>query len=301
MSVIDFKELQKEDKPLLDCFFRARYYENSHFNFTNLYMWHEPYKIMWAKEDDVLHLKAEWGGREFALQPLGAEEKLAGAVERFRKYFEAQGKPLSFSGIERSFAEVLKNCSGMDFVIEPDRNNFDYVYLAEDLIKLAGRKFHSKKNHLNSFRKNYPEAEYQPITDEIVTQCKLTINGWYKQRAHDLPDDPFIALERQAIIEVLNNFKDFRLKGGAILIGQRVVAFTFGEQLNDDTAVIHVEKADPDVRGAYPAINQAFVENAWADMTYINREEDMGIEGLRKAKESYKPVKLIEKFNALSA
>lgn len=298
MSIIDFKALQKEDKPLLDGFFRARYYENSHFNFTNLYMWREAYRIMWAKEDDVLYMKAAWDGREFAMQPFGAEEKMTAAVHRFADYFKAQGKPVRFSGIERSFADLLERCAGMDFVVESDRNNFDYVYLAEDLMKLAGRKFHSKKNHLNSFRKNYPEAEYQPITDEIVTQCKLTINGWYKQRAHEVPDDPFIALERQAIIEVLNNFKDFCLKGGAILIGQRVVAFTFGEQLNEDTAVIHVEKADPEVRGAYPAINQAFVEHAWADMTYINREEDMGIEGLRQAKESYKPVKLIEKFNA---
>ena len=298
ISIIDFQGLQKEDKPLLDCFFRARYYENSHFNFTNLYMWHEPYKIMWAKEDDVLYMKAEWDGREFAMQPFGPQEKMPAAIRGVCDHFKSQGKPVRFSGVERSFADLLERLDGMDFVVEADRNNFDYVYLAEDLMKLAGRKFHSKKNHLNSFRKNYPEAEYQPITDEIVTQCKLTINGWYKQRAHEIPDDPFIALERQAIIEVLNNFKDFRLKGGAILIGQRVVAFTFGEQLNDDTAVIHVEKADPEVRGAYPAINQAFVEHAWSDMTYINREEDMGIEGLRQAKESYKPVKLIEKFNA---
>ena len=298
MSIIDFKVLQKEDKPLLDCFFRARYYENSHFNFTNLYMWHEPYKIMWAKEDDVLYMKAEWEGREFAMQPFGPEEKMVAAVGRFIDYFKAQGKPVRFSGVERSFADILENYEGVDFAVESDRNNFDYVYLADDLMKLAGRKFHSKKNHLNSFRKNYPEAEYQPITDEIVTQCKLTINSWYKQHAQEVPDDPFIALERQAIIEVLNNFEDFQLKGGAILIGQRVVAFTFGEQLNDDTAVIHVEKADPEVRGAYPAINQAFVEHAWSDMTYINREEDMGIEGLRQAKEACKPVKLIEKFNA---
>ena len=97
---------------------------------------------------------------------------------------------------------------------------------------------------------------------------------------------------------MLNNLEDFGLKAGAIFVGGRVVAFTFGEQLNTDTAVIHVERADPEVRGAYPAINQAFVENEWSEMTYINREEDMGIEGLRKAKESYKPVKMIEKFTA---
>ena len=298
MSTIIFKELTKEDKPVFDAFFKSRYYENSHFNFTNLYMWRKPYHIMWAVEDEVLYTKAEWDGTVFAMQPYGPEEKMNEAVARLLAYFEEIGRPFCMSGLEKSMADVLLGYEGTAFEVSSNRDDADYVYASEDLIRLAGRKYHSKKNHLNSFRKNYAEAEYQPITPEIVTQCKLNINGWYKQRAQDLPDDPFIALEREAIIEVLNNFEDFGLKGGAIFVGGRVVAFTFGEQLNTDTAVIHVEKADPEVRGAYPAINQAFVENEWSEMTYINREEDMGIEGLRKAKESYKPVKMIEKFTA---
>ena len=117
-------------------------------------------------------------------------------------------------------------------------------------------------------------------------------------RSEDLQNDPFIGYERAAIHEVFDNYEAFQLKGGVIRIDGRVVAFTFGEALNTDTAVIHVEKADPNVRGAYPAINQGFVEHAWSNMTYINREEDMGLPGLRKAKESYKPEKMIEKFNA---
>ena len=299
MSIIEFKPLAKEDKPVLDAFFQARYYENSHFNFTNLYMWRNPYHIMWAVEDGVLYFRAEWQGELFALQPFGPKEKMPGAIQRLLDWFKEIGRPFSISGIEKSFAQEMERFEGADFLVESDRDNADYVYRSEDLIQLAGRKFHSKKNHLNSFRKNYAEAEYLPITEEIVTQCKLNINGWYKLRAHEQPDNLFIAAEREAIIEVLNNFEDFGLKGGAILVDKRVVAFTFGEQLNSDTAVIHVEKADPEVRGAYPAINQAFVAHAWAEMTYINREEDMGIEGLRKAKESYRPVKMIEKFTAV--
>ena len=261
-------------------------------------MWRKPYQIMWAVEDGVLYTKAEWDGKVFAMQPYGPVEKMNEAVARLLAYFEEIGRPFFMSGLEKSMADVLQGYEGAEFEVSANRDDADYVYASEDLIRLAGRKYHSKKNHLNSFHKNYAEAEYRPITPEIVTQCKLNINGWYKQRAQDLPDDPFIALEREAIIEVLNNFEDFGLKGGAIFVGGRVVAFTFGEQLNTDTAVIHVEKADPDVRGAYPAINQAFVEHEWSEMTYINREEDMGIEGLRKAKESYKPVKMIEKFTA---
>lgn len=259
-------------------------------------MWRQAYQIMWAVEDDVLYLKALWDGEEFALQPIGPEAKLQAVIARWIAYFEEKAQPFFMYGIEKAMAAQLKAYDGATFIVEEDRDNFDYVYAAEDLRTLAGRKLHSKKNHLNSFRKNYPDALYVPITQDVMTQCKLNINGWYKK--HATPDDPFVAAERNAIIEVLNNFEDLKLEGAAIFLDKRVVAFTFGEKLNADTAVIHVEKADPDVRGAYTAINQGFIEHVWQDMTYINREEDMGLEGLRKAKLSYKPVKLVEKFNA---
>lgn len=298
MSTIEFQGLQKEDKALLDSYFQSAYYENSHFNFTNLFMWREPYQIKWAEEAGILFMTCTWEGELLALQPFCAEEKYEEAIEKFIAYFAHAGKPLVFMGIEKKFADALSRYAGAQFEIEADRDNWDYVYLAEKLITLSGRKLHSKKNHLNAFLKLYPHAEYLPITDEIITACKIELNNWYKLRVQDEVDDPFIAWERKAILEVLNDFDYFGLKGGAIRLDNRIVAFTFGEPLNTDTAVIHVEKADPDVRGAYPAINQGFVEHAWSEMTYINREEDMGHEGLRKAKESYKPEKMIEKFNA---
>lgn len=297
MIKINFQALEKEDKQAVDAFFKDRYYENSHFNFTNLFMWRSAYNIMWTIQDDVLYMKAEWDGKEFALQPFGPADKMQLAIKNWLDYFARTGGDFSMYGIEKKMVDEFISYDEAAFNIEADRDNFDYVYSSEDLITLAGRKYHSKKNHLNSFRKTYPNAEYMPITEDIMLECKLNINSWYKKHSQENPDDPFIAAERNAIIEVLNNFVEFGLKGGAIMLDKRVVAFTFGEQLNEDTAVIHVEKADPEIRGAYPAINQSFIQNAWADMKYINREEDMGLEGLRKAKESYKPVKLIEKFN----
>ena len=298
---MEFKPILKEDKPLFDRYYGGGYYENAHFNFTNLFMWRNPFDIMKCEDNGVLYLTAKWDGEMMALQPVCAPEKIDDAVCNLANYFEEIGEPLYFSGIEKHFAESLKDNPKFSFKIESDSDNFDYVYLAENLIKLAGRKFHSKKNHLNAFRKTYPEAEYLPITNEIITLCKLELNNWYKARkdSPDETDDPFIAYERAAIIEILNDFSYFSLKGGAIRLNGRIIAFTFGEKLNRDTAVIHVEKADPNIRGAYPAINQAFIEHEFSDMTYINREEDMGLEGLRKAKESYQPVKMVEKFSAL--
>ena len=283
---------------MLDPFFCAQRYENSHSNFTNLYMWRKPYHIHWAVEDGVLYLINEWAGKVQMLQPFGPKERMQGAIARVIAWFQQQGAPLFFVGLERSFTEELDAFPDADFDVQADRDNFDYVYLAENLIHLTGRKYHSKKNHLNSFHKAYPQAEYLPITRDIIPQCREELNRWYRMRSAELPDDPFIGYELAAIHEVFDHFGDFKLQGGAVRIDDSIVAFTFGEQTNEDTAVIHVEKADPDVRGAYPAINQGFVAHAWSDMTYINREEDMGLEGLRKAKESYKPVKMIEKFNA---
>ena len=262
-------------------------------------MWRTPYHIRWAEEDNVLYMVNEWEGKLSALQPFGPEEKWREGVEKFLTYFRAQGQPLSFMGLEKDFAQFLESYEGASFDVTDDRDNADYVYLAEKLITLSGRKLHSKKNHLNAFHKLYPQAEYLPITQELIPACRKELESWYKLRAAELDEDPFIGYERAAIHEIFDNYEAFALKGGVIRIDGRVVAFTFGEQLNSDTAVIHVEKADPNVRGAYPAINQGFVEHAWSDMTYINREEDMGLPGLRKAKESYKPVKMIEKFNAV--
>ena len=303
MNIIDFKPIEKADKPIFDKFYSARYYENAHFNFTNLYMWREPFDIQWTLDDDVIYMISEWHGKVAALQPIGAEDKMQDAIAKIIEWFKSRDKDkkVVIGGVEKSFAQQLEKFPDAKFDIKPNRENFDYVYLAEDLINLAGRKYHSKKNHLNSFQKNYPMANYLPITKDIIPKCREEFNDWYENKSPELPDDPFLALERAAINEVLDNFCDFNLKGGAIELDGRIIAFTFGEQLNTDTAVIHVEKADPDIRGAYPAINQGFVAHEWANMTYINREEDMGLEGLRKAKESYKPIKMIEKFNAVIA
>jgi hypothetical protein len=136
------------------------------------------------------------------------------------------------------------------------------------------------------------------ITPAILPACKAELEKWYAAHIEAMPESKFIPWERDAILELFEDWDYFRLKGGAICLHGRIIAFTFGEQLNRDSVVVHVEKADPNIRGAYPAINQGFIEHEWSGMTYINREEDMGEEGLRKAKESYKPEKMIEKYNA---
>lgn len=303
MDNINLQKLTCKDKAIFDEFYGSRYCENAEYTFTNLFMWRDMLNLQWAIEDEVLYVFSSNEENFSAWQPIGSQDKMQDAITKILQVAEENrgDKEFMFVVVEKSFADELARYPHAKFNISADRNNFDYVYLAQDLINLSGRKFHGKKNHLNAFKKEYPDAKYLPITEEIIPQCREQLNIWYETHKRANPDDPFICYEQAAIHEIFDHFDAFKLKGGAILIDNKVVAFTFGEKLNSDTAVIHVEKADPTIRGIYVAINQSFVENAWADMIYINREEDMGIEGLRKAKNSYRPIKMIEKFNATLA
>ncbi len=303
MGEIKLQKLTCTDKATFDKYFGSRYCENAEYTFTNLFMWREMMNFRWAVEDEVLYMFSMNEKIFSAWQPIGAQEKLQGAITKILQVAEENRgeREFRFVVVEKSFAEELEKYPDAKFNITAERDDFDYVYLAHDLINLSGRKYHGKKNHLNAFKKEYPEAKYLPITEEIIPKCREELNIWSETHKRANPDDPFIGYEQAAIHEIFDHFDRFKLKGGAILLNDKVVAFTFGERLNSDTAVIHVEKADQNIRGIYAAINQNFVEHEWSDMIYINREEDMGIEGLRKAKESYRPIKMIEKFNATLA
>ena len=303
MTTINLKKLEKTDKNIFDKFYNAQYCESSKYTFTNLFMWRNLYNILWAVENDVLFVFASNDKTFSAWQPFGAPDKMQDAIAKILNLSkELKGdKNFQFSFLEKNFVEELKKFPAANFEIDFNAAYSDYVYNAEDLINLSGRKFHGKKNHLNQFYKDYPLAEYSPITPEIIPQCLELLDLWYETQINDpefVPLRENLACEKNAIHEVFNDFNYFGIKGGAILFGNKVAAFTFGEKLNSDTAVIHVEKAAPEIRGAFTAINQNFAANEWANVNFINREEDMGIEGLRRAKESYRPVKMIEKFYA---
>ena len=256
-------------------------------------MWRKYYKLRWAVEDDVLFVKY---GDTF-LQPFCADENVESAVRKIvAAYIENPASEYIFINAEKNFVAQLEKIFDLSFEFLPQRDRFDYVYSTQDLINLPGRKYHGKKNHLNAFRSQYPSAQYvSDFTDEVKNLCVELLNVWYSE--HDLNEYHALPFERGAILELLDDFDFFDIKGGAILLGKKVVAFSIGERLNDDTAVIHIEKADFDVKGAYASINRQFAAFEWKDIKYINREEDLGISGIRSAKESYNPVKMIEKFH----
>ncbi|MEG6586225.1 DUF2156 domain-containing protein [Dendrosporobacter sp. 1207_IL3150] len=291
---MNFRKIELDNKPIFDEFFQKNYYENAHLNFTNLFMWRNVYQIEWTVEEEFLYIRAAWGTHNFALQPIGPDDLLDNAIGKWQQYFKETGNPFTLRGVEARVANLIEQLMPGEFTFTSDRDNYDYVYRAQDLIELKGRSYHSKKNHVNSFRKNHSDAEYLPLTSDLIEQCIANTNEWCKKRG--CSKDPMLLAEKNAIVEVFSNFDVLKLVGGVVLVDKKVEAFSFGERLNKDTAVIHVEKANPDIKGIYAAINQEFCKHSWGSMEYINREEDMGIPGLRKAKQSYHPVKMIEKY-----
>jgi hypothetical protein len=292
--VIIFKDIQLDDKPLFDRYFSAKPYENSEFSFTNLFIWRLSYHFQFAVIHDHLCIMALYRNQYpciFAPLSLNTPsyEKVLPVLART---FHEKGYPLVLKSVpEQQKDEIQKALPGR-ILFREDRNNFDYVYLSSDLIKLKGKKFRQKRNHLNRFLKNYV-FQYEEMSDHNLEECLKTELNWLSKQGDG--EDESILEEKQAIGEAINHFHELKLTGGVIRINNKVIAFALGELLNPDMAVIHIEKANIDYKGSFNMINHMFAHHAWSHVTYINREEDMGILGLRKAKESYNPIKMVKK------
>lgn len=178
---------------------------------------------------------------------------------------------------------------------EADRPNYDYIYLTEDLKNLKGRAYHGKKNHLNYFKKNF-EYEYVPMTSDMADDAMKFIAGFNERKNVSAHEMELLKMEEQAMDDVFRNLETVGYRGGVILIDGKIEALAVGGKLGKETITEHIEKANTNYRGLYPAINNEFCINVASGTKYLNREEDMGIENLRKAKLSYKPVRILEKY-----
>ena len=287
----DFKPIEIQDKPLFDEFLRKDPPRISEFTFTNLFIWRRHHQPAWVERKGcVLIILHPRKGLPYGLSPFGPGDK-KGALDVLCKEIAKQTPEVRICRVGEEF--VANHVDPAMYDVIPDRDNSDYIYLAKDLITLSGNKYHRKKNHLNQFVKNHA-YEYYPLHAELVRQVLGMQESWCQIR--ECVEKPDLLAEDFAVHEALTHFEELGYRGGAILINSVVEAFALGEPLNEDTAVIHIEKANPDIPGLYAAINQLFCLNAWSEVTYINREQDMGVEGLRKAKESYYPHHMVNKY-----
>lgn len=282
-----FRKLVPKDKELFDKYKSkdSRYSENS---FVTLYIWDKYYNLHLCEEDGFLFIRFTIEGKNQYLFPMG-EGDVKAAFEKLLK--EEDKINLRFvTDWQKAFIE--ENYPHM-FTFNLREDLCDYVYETEKLMTFSGKKLHGKKNHVNFFEKTYAYT-YESVTEEVaVNECKPLLLRWVDEKTKNL--NP---IEHDAMEKVFDNYKAFNLVGGVIRIEGEIVAMTFGEKLTEDTVLVQIEKAREDIRGAYPMICKLYLENEWKSTTFVNREEDMGIEGLRKAKESYCPIFKTLKYQA---
>jgi hypothetical protein len=288
-----FKPFALEDRTMIRNLLWAYQPETSELTFTNLFMWRSHYGYQWSLEGDrLLVVSTAADNQAWALPPVGPPPRADLCRQVLEWLRETHG--VTDPAIERADPRLAAELEGQpDFVVEPTRDHFDYVYRTADLIGLAGGKYHAQRNHINSLSRSY-RYRYEPLREEYLSACLYLCARWCQ--VEKCEEDMSLLGEWEAIGEVLANYQVLGLQGGVILVDDRVQAFSCGELLNEDTAVIHLEKADPELRSLYAVINQQFTREVWTGVPLINREQDLGEPGLRKAKLSYHPHRLVEKY-----
>ncbi len=291
--MINFKRLQLSDRPVYAPILEAAGERGCEYSFANLYLWGRQSA---ALVGGCMVFFSQFNRKTVYPFPVGPGDKHL-ALDAIIHDAAVRGIPCRITGLVEADVAFLQENYPHRFRIHSDRAGFDYVYDIHDLADLKGRSYQKKRNHINKFRASFPEARAVPMTAELVPSVEKMLDSWYARRMADDPQADFI-MERSALGKALKNREALAMEGMVLLEGEKVLAFTLGSPLGPDTFDIHFEKADPEADGAYPAINQAFaryLREKYPQLLYLNREDDLGLEGLRKAKLSYYPHHMVEK------
>lgn len=295
-SVLRFKPVELGDRAAIERFTVPSGLTNCDLAFANIYCWQERYRSEWCVAEGllVIRFRIDGGERIGYMQPVGT-----GDWSRILPLLEADaaahGQPLRLVGLTDEAAAVLPSEGWVRYA---DRDFADYLYRREELCLLAGRRYQPKRNHINRFLAACPDHRYEPLTPERFEECLRLDEAWCRQH-EGAGDEEEILAERQAIRRAFGAFGALGLQGGCLFAGERLVAFTYGSSINPETFDTHVEKADTGCEGAFAMINRCLAGQLPETVRYINREEDLGLEGLRRAKLSYHPALLPNKVRAL--
>ena len=294
-----FKDINMESRELLNPYFDLVDYEACEYCFNTLYMWQHLYKTGYYIGDGFAVIVAEYEGNTFSILPLAKKEDMPRVIQFVIDYFEKEQKKIYFRGITKEVVEFLKENYPGKFSYTEERDLFDYVYDGDSMRELKGRKNVKKRNHINYFLKEYEgRYEYRLLDENDFDACLDLMAEWTSNKEENNAvseemEEELIGIKK--LFENYNVLKD-KLKIAGIFIDGKLESFTMGEYINPNMALIHIEKANPSIRGLYPFINQQFLVHEFSDVEFVNREEDLGIEGLRKAKLSYHPVRFVEKY-----
>ncbi len=281
--MLEFKTPSLEDVEKIKEILKNVTGDNCQMCLGSFYNWGPEYNLKIAFSDGCLVTRGGKKGRVNHCFPQGDGDR--------RKIIEELLKEenLRFYGLLESDVRFVEKEFPGRFTFRENRDSADYIYLVEDLAELKGKKYHSKRNHIKYFEKNY-NWSYETLTEKNLSDCIRMTEKWIEENEDKI--DSGVDTELDVIKRAFDNFKPLGFVGGLIRVDGEVVAWTLGEKLSEDTFCTHFEKAFSSYRGAYPIINREFAQNELSAYTFVNREEDMGLEGLRKAKLSYKPVKL---------
>lgn len=288
---LTFREPQLDDAAWMVPLLRGARENACEYSFTTIYMWRRYYENQIARADGHLFLKSGHGPASTYMMPVGGD--IREGVSILLEHCRREGYPLRLFGADEADTRDLAAWFPGKFTFEPSPGDFDYLYRQTDLAQLAGRKYHGKRGHIAVFDKTYNWI-YETIDDSNAGEAADMATEWCKGKGNCA--DKGLRSENCAIREALQHREELSLIGGLIRVDGRVAAFTFGSPIHDRVFDVHVEKALPAYKGAYTVINREFVARELAGYALINRENDLNIEGLRKAKLSYYPAEILEKY-----
>ena len=288
--MIQFERLNIDQKTEIDALLRHASHRGCAFSFANLYIWGRQCA---ARVGNDLLLFSHFGGKTMYPYPVCPGDPRP-ALDALMADARERGIPFRLTGLNRQDTEHLQQWYPDQFVFHCGRDGHDYVYTIEDLAELKGKRFQPKRNHINRFLAEYPDARILPLTDETLPDAKALADRWHQRRT----EEEDAGMELAALNRAFSHWHELGMEGLVLYVDSQVVAMTMGSRLSGDTFDVHFEKADLDYQGAYAVINRAFarhIREKYPEVRFLNREEDMGIEGLRKAKLSYHPHHMVEK------
>jgi len=291
--MLNFQPVTTYDKETLQSFFNKVAFGNCDFSFSNIFSWKHSYDTTFAVEDDFLYIRFQPAGDlPGYLFPVGTGN-LKVAVERLKQDANERATELRLYAVTQRMFDLLEEAMPGQFIYEKDRDWYEYIYSSEDLITLVGKKYQAKRNHINKFKRIY-KWEYLPITRQIIPDCLELYERWCAENGGCNSEQSLIE-ERIATQNTFQNFEKLELIGGALRINGEILAYSYGQPLTKDIFGVHAEKCLYEIDGGFTMINREFAEHNCSNYSYINREEDLGIDSLRQAKMSYHPVILLEK------
>lgn len=291
--MIDFQPIRPEDLEKYSPFLHSGKSRGCEYSFANLYLWGRQ-KAAVAEGQMVLF--SQFNRKTVYPYPAG-EGEVKPVLEAIIRDSQERGIPCRITGLDSEDIAEMERMFPGQFSYHCDRDSYDYVYAIDDLADLKGRKYQRKRNHFNRFRENYPDYTIEPITQENIPQVQQMLEDWYAQRKQTDPDGDYL-MEQSAIYRALRHYDQLGLEGVVLVYEGRILAMTIGSRLSPDTYDIHFEKACAEADTAYTVINcefARFLRTRHPEVQFLNREDDLGIEGLRKAKLSYYPHHLVEK------